>query len=313
MRALITGINGFAGSHLAEHLVASGDEVWGTILPGSDTCHLAAVIDRVTLRGAELEAARLGEVLAEARPTVVYHLAGQAHVGLSWRQRAPTLAVNALGTAALLDAVLTLAGRPRVVLASTGEVYGRTGSPFSEDSPIHADTPYALSKVMAEEIGMAYQRWDGLEVVVARAFNHTGPRQAPNFVCSEFARTVAEIALDRCPATIEVGNLAARRDFSDVRDTVRGYRLLAHAGTAGRPYNICSGRGVPVQEILDRLLPLAGRSVEVRVDPARFRPLDAPALVGDGRRADAEIDYRPTIPLDTTLADLVGYWRESLL
>lgn len=308
MNALITGVAGFAGSHLAERLLASGHAVTGVVRPGTELANLAGFRERLELVEAPLEAGPLADALAAARCDVVFHLAAQAHVARSWKEREETFRSNVLGTIATLDAALAAPARPRVVLASSAEVYGREGTLFSEESPSHPDTPYALSKLMAEEAALSYHRWDGLPVVVARAFNHTGPRQEPTFVCAEFARQLAEIAHGSRPPRLVVGNLEARRDFSDVRDVVRGYELLAERGAPGRVYNLCSGRAVSVRSILDRLRELVGREVAVEIDPAKLRKLDVPELVGDPRRAREELGYAPEIPLEDTLRELLAYW-----
>jgi GDP-4-dehydro-6-deoxy-D-mannose reductase len=312
VRTLVTGITGFAGSHLAERLLASGHEVHGLVRPGAPVDNLAAIRDRLSLSEEPLSPAPLARVFREVRPELVFHLAGQAHVAQAWRDRHDTFESNVLGTVAVLGAAAGCETGPRVLLVSSGEVYGGRGAPFAEDAPRCPETPYALSKAMAEDVALAHGRWDGLPVVVARPFNHTGPRQAPTFVCSELAHQVAEIRLGKRPPRLAVGNLAARRDFSDVRDTVRGYEILATRGQPGRIYNLCSGRGVAIQEVLDTLLSLAGRPVDVVVDPVKFRPLDNPEIVGDGARAERELGYHAGIPLATTLADLVAYWTELL-
>lgn len=308
MRAVITGITGFAGSHLAEHLLAQGHEVWGILRQSDSTEKLRAFRSRIELFVSELEARPLAERLAPVRPDAIFHLAGQAHVGYGWHHREETYHTNVLGTVAVLEAARALLLPPKVLLVSSGEVYGQKGSPFAEDRAAEPDTPYALSKTIAETVALTYHRWDGLPVIIARAFNHTGPRQAPSFVCSEFARTMALIAMGKKEPRIDVGNLEARRDFSDVRDIVRGYELSVARGSLGRIYNLCSGSGVAVRQVLEILLPMAGKPVEVVVDPTRFRPLDTPEIVGDPTRARDELGFEPEHDLRETLRDLFHYW-----
>ncbi|MFN7974115.1 MAG: GDP-mannose 4,6-dehydratase [Acidobacteriota bacterium] len=312
MRSLITGISGFAGSHLAERLVARGDEVTGVVREGSSRQNLAAVSGKVALETAPLRADTLTALFERIAPDRVFHLAGQAHVAQSWQRREGTFEANVMGTLAVMQAASARKPHPKVLFVSTGEIYGRTGSPFREEDGTHPDTPYSLSKVMAESIALAYARWDDLPLYLARPFNHTGPRQSPTFVCSEFSKAMAEISLGIREPRLVVGNLGARRDFSDVRDIVMGYDLVLERGVPGRAYNLCTGRGVTIQHVLDTLLPMAGRTVSVEVDPAKFRPLDSPEFVGDPSRARAELSYVPEHTLEDTLRDLFDDWRRRL-
>jgi GDP-4-dehydro-6-deoxy-D-mannose reductase len=311
MRVLITGIAGFAGSHLAELALAEGAEVWGTLLPGAPLDNLAAVETDVRTLPCDLtEAGAATRVLREARPDRVFHLAGASVVGTSWAQRASVLRTNLEGTFQLLEG---LRAHPApCLLISSGEVYGAVpeeAQPIPESQPLAPVSPYALSKACQELYAGYYARAERLPVVLARPFNHVGPRQGPGFVWSDIARQVADIDRGLTPPVLRIGTVTTRRDFTDVRDMVRAYwLLLARAGDAG-PYNAASGVPVAIREILDGFLALATRPIEVRVDPERVRPVDIPLLAGDARRLRALTGWAPRIPLRQSLADVLDDWR----
>jgi GDP-4-dehydro-6-deoxy-D-mannose reductase len=289
---LVTGAAGFAGSHLVDRLAHGGRAVVAWRRRDVDLLDPAAV----------------REAVARLRPEVVYHCAGAAHVGRAWSQTETTLAINVRGTHHLLEALRLARVAARVVLPSSAMVYRSADEPLTEDHPLVPESPYGVSKLAQELLGCRAMA-DGVEIVIARAFNHFGPRQDPSFVASSFARQIAEIEAGTREATLTVGNLDARRDLTDVRDTVRAYVMLAERGRPGRPYNVCSGRAVAVRELLDRLLARARVPIAVRVDPERYRPNDVPLLVGDPRRIAGEVGWHPEISLDQTLDDLLEYWR----
>lgn len=313
MRSLITGIGGFAGGHLAAALVARGDPVAGYTLPHPRYPQLEPFRDRIRIvEGDVRDAAALNDAMAEARPEVVYHLAAITHVGHSWDQRRTTLETNVLGTATVLEAAASLEPPPRVLLASTGLVYGaaaRDGMPLPETAPARPLSPYAASKRCAEVLLEQAWQGEGMCTIVVRTFNHTGPWQSPDFVCSDFARQVAWAEAGLGPREITVGDLEARRDFSDVRDMVEGYILAGTRGEPGSLYNLASGRAVRVGDVLDRLMELARVPLGIRRDPQRLRPSDVPALVGDASRARRELGWQPRIPLQQTLEEVLEFWR----
>ncbi|MFI5101515.1 MAG: GDP-mannose 4,6-dehydratase [Actinomycetes bacterium] len=295
MRAFVTGASGFVGPWLTGHLRAQGDEVFAP---------------EVEITDAEL----VRDAVAESRPDAVYHLAAVANVGESWGSPLATFAVNATGTLNVLEAARALPVPPTVLLVCSAEVYGRVGAadlPLTEDAPLRPVSPYAASKVAAEFLGMQAHLAYGLPVIRARAFNHIGPGQAPTFVVSSLARQVAEVAL-KGGGSIHVGNLTPQRDFTDVRDVVRAYRLLVERGTGGEVYNVCSGEAVAVAELADRLIRLAGVEVEVQVDPDRVRAVDVPVLVGDPGRLVRATGWRREHELDDTLLDVLDSWRSEL-
>ncbi|MBI2080707.1 MAG: GDP-mannose 4,6-dehydratase, partial [candidate division NC10 bacterium] len=219
---------------------------------------------------------------------------------------------NAGGTVSLLEAAAAAAPGARVLVIGSAEAYGEVEEddlPLTEDRPLRPLTPYGLSKAAAEKVALFYARSRGLPVLVARAFNHTGPGQEPTFVCSDFARQIARIEAGLTGAVLRVGDLTARRDFSDVRDVVRAYDLLLEKGTPGETYNVCSGRAWSIGEILEILRGLAGTPIAVEADPTRGRSEDVPVLVGSFAKLEAATGWRPAIPLPRTLKDLLDSWR----
>lgn len=314
MRALITGITGFAGSHLAEQLVADGIEVWGLIRRRSPQGHLAAVAGKVTLVEGDLhDQTSLRTMLRESRPDWIFHLAAQSFVPTSWRAPTDTMQTNVMGQAYLFEAVRELGVDPVIQIAGSSEEYGLVHpeeTPITEDNPLRPLSPYAVSKVAQDLMGYQYHRSYGMRIVRTRAFNHTGPRRGPEFVASAFARQILAVERGGEPK-VRVGNLDARRDFTDVRDIVRGYRLAVEKGEPGEVYNICSGNAVRISELLEKLAGAAGVEVEVEVDPARMRPSDVPILEGDASRFKAATGWAPEIPLTKTLSDLLDWWRRQ--
>jgi GDP-4-dehydro-6-deoxy-D-mannose reductase len=294
VRVLVTGSQGFVGHWLTAHLEGGGDEVVG----------LDTEVDITA-------PARLRRFVADAEPDAVCHLAARASVGASWEDSEATYLVNTVGTANVLDAALACGRRPRVLLISSSEVYGRVTPedlPLTEDRPFAPISPYAASKAAAEMIGIQAWLGGGLEVVRARPFNHTGPGQRTDFVVPALAEQIAR-AVESGSDRLSTGNLDARRDISDVRDVVRAYRLLLEAGRPGEVYNVCRGEAVSIREIAETLLRLAGRDLPIVVDPDRVRPVDIPELRGDRRRIEGAVGWRPEYPLERTLSDVLEHWR----
>ncbi len=315
MNVLITGITGFAGSHLAEYILAEhpGVEVHGFVRWRSRRDNIEHLGDKIRLHEADLnDIVSLKKTLAECRPEMIFHLAAQSFVPASWRLPAETFAVNAVGQINLFEAVLDLKLDPRIQIAGSSEEYGHVHPdevPMKETNPLRPLSPYAVSKVAQDLLGYQYFMSYGLKAVRTRGFNHTGPRRGDVFVTSNFARQIAEIEKGKRPPVVEVGNLEAKRDFTDVRDMVRAYWLACAKGEPGEVYNIGTGHTIAMKDMLAILLSLSASKVEVRVDPARLRPSDVPILYSDCSKFKALTGWKPRIPLETTLKDLLDYWR----
>lgn len=318
MRALITGITGFAGSHLADYLLAEHPEVevWGTCRWRSRMENVEHLRDRVRLVECELrDAMSTLAAIEQARPDYVFHLAAQSFVPTSWSAPHDTLTTNVGGQAHLFEAIRRVGLDPRIQIACSSEQYGLVQPdevPIRESNPMRPLSPYAVSKVAQDQLGYQYFKSYGLKVVRTRGFNHTGPRRGQVFVTSNFARQIACIEAGEAEPVIRVGNLDAVRDFTDVRDMVRGYWLALEKGTPGEAYNLASGVGIPIRELLDRLLALSHVEVRVEVDPERLRPSDVEILVGDASKFHADTGWEPRIPLDQTLRDILDYWRADV-
>src|SRR6058998_4348420 len=314
VRILITGITGFVGSHLAEYALAQGTEVVGALRWRSKTEHIEHLRDRITLVESDLrDLLSVRALLAEAQPDYIVHLAAQSFVQASWQTPTETLSTNAICQLNLFEGMRQLGSKARFIVIGSSEEYGLVYPdelPVRETNPLRPLSPYAVSKVTQDLMGYQYFKSYGLDIVRARAFNHEGPRRGDVFVTSNFARQIAEIEAGTRRPVIRVGNLKAVRDYTDVRDIVRGYWLLLERGEPGQVYNLCSGRGWAIQEILDFLLRESTyKSIAVREDPARLRPSDVPVLIGDCSRLNA-LGWKPRIPFEQTLRDLLGYWRE---
>ncbi len=314
MKVFITGIAGFAGSHLARLALDEGAEVVGTTLPGAPVTNLAAIQTSVQAIPCDLtEPGEAAAVLAEIRPDRVFHLAGASVVGTSWAQRADVLRQNLEGTFQLFEGLRAMPAP--CLLVSSAELYGAVpegAQPITEAQPVRPLSPYALSKACQEAYASYYVRAERLPIAIVRAFNHIGPRQGPGFVCSDIGRQVAAIDKGLAPPVLEVGTLTTRRDFTDVRDMVRAYWLCLEHATPGEVYNAASGRAVAIREVVDAFLALAGRPIEVRVAPERVRPIDLPLLLGDAGRLRALTGWKPEIPLEQSLADVLTDWRSRV-
>ena len=296
-RVLVTGARGFVGRYLVEYLETAGAEVTGW---GRE--HVDLLNRRAVLRG-----------MADVRPSVVYHCAGAAHVGQAFSNIADTFAANVMGTHHVLDALKVAGLRARVLITGSSLVYRHSDRALREDDPTGPATPYAVSKLAQEMLGLRGIREDRQEVLLTRPFNHTGPRQDPTYAAPTFAHQIALIEKGRMRPEIVVGNLDASRDLHDVRDTVRAYATIVERGEPGRVYNVCSGQAFRIRDVLDRLVAMSKVPVTVTVDPARYRPSDNQMLWGDRTRIEQELGWKPEITLDSTLADLLNYWRKEVV
>jgi GDP-4-dehydro-6-deoxy-D-mannose reductase len=305
--ALITGASGFCGQHLAAHLREAGYRVAGFDLGDGPPPDLPLY------RGDITNAATIEAVLAEVRPGVIFHLAALLNPRLTYE----TLhRVNALGTLNLLDAVRAVCPGAAVLVTSTSAVYGYVrpeNLPIAENQPFYPANVYAVTKIAQEMLAHQQYAAHGLHVIRTRTFNLVGPGESPAFASSAFARQVAEIELGRRKPVLQVGNLDSVRDFTDVRDAVRAYRLLAEQGRPGDVFNVCSGRGTPIRQVLDLLLALSTvPDISVEVDTARLQPADVPIQVGDPSRLKALTGWSPAKPLEQSLADVLDDWRNRV-
>lgn len=315
MRLLVTGVAGFVGTHLVRYLAEEERdvEIYGLARPHGT---LPRVPGRVSVLEADLEDAAAVDAAVElARPDRVVHLAAQSSPHRSWSEPEGTLRANVFGLLHLLESLRKQGGRPRVLVVGSSEEYGLTGpvaGAITEDAPLRPNSPYAVSKVAQGYLALQYTLSHGIPIVRTRTFHHTGPGRGEQFVESSFARQLVEIERGRTPAVLSVGNLEAIRDFADVRDVVRAYWALVEKGEPGEVYNVCTGRGLRIRDLMERLLALSGVTAEVRMDPDRLRPSDIPLLVGDPSKLRQAIGWTPRIPLERTLGDLLQDWRERL-
>jgi GDP-4-dehydro-6-deoxy-D-mannose reductase len=305
---LITGATGFAGSHLLEQVIGVEPQVAAWSNPhGSSVRHLDP---RISWNAVDLLDRRaVAAAVADLQPSVIYHCAGAADVAGSWADPVRPLRVNTLSTHHVLDAVRLAGLNSPVLVTGSALVYRQSTEPIAEDSQLGPSNPYGLSK-LAQEMVAVRASW--CPVLLARPFNHAGPRQSHAYVTSSFARQIAEIEAGLAEPVLRVGNLDARRDITDVRDTVRAYRMLIDAGHPARPYNVCSGRAHRIRDLLDTLLGLARTPVRVAVDSARMRPSDNPVVLGDPSRIASDVGWRAEIPIEQTLGDLLDYWRQRI-
>lgn len=315
MRALITGIAGFAGGHLAEFLLRETDwEVWGTV---HHTDHnVAHLRDQLYLRRVDLrEPDAVIQLIRDAQPDRVYHLAGQSYVPVSWDNPWQTFEINVRSQINLLEAILAADVAPRVLVVASNEEYGfitPDDLPIDEETPLRPASPYAVSKVAQDMLGLQYHLNYGLFVVRVRPFNHIGPRQRSEFVAAAFARQLAEIEAGLRLPVVKVGNLEAQRDFTDVRDMVRAYFLALEQGEAGEVYNIGAGQAHSIRQLLDILLDLSTAQVTVEQDPARMRPSDVPVIVCDATRFRTRTGWAPQISFRESLRSGLNYWRQHV-
>jgi GDP-4-dehydro-6-deoxy-D-mannose reductase len=318
MRVLITGITGFAGSHLAEYILANHPDVrvFGFVRWRSRMDNIVHIQDKIDLHEADIkDVISLKKALADIKPDRIFHLAAQSFVPASWRLPAETFAINAVGQINLFEALLSLKLNPKIQIAGSSEEYGHVFPnevPMKETNPFRPLSPYAVSKVAQDLLAYQYFKSYGMKTVRTRGFNHTGPRRGEVFVTSNFAKQIAEIEKRKKEPVIHVGNLEAKRDFTDVRDIVRAYWLAAEKGEDGEVYNVGSGKAMAMKEMLDILLSLSKAKVKIKVDPERLRPSDVPILQSDSGKFVRLTGWKPQIPLEQTFKDLLNYWRERV-
>ena len=313
MKALIIGAAGFVGSYLIEHLSNAYDwEIHATKLEHENLEVSNAHVHNLNIMNAH----EMDALLKDVMPDYIFHLAAQSSVALSWKNPSLTVDINIKGTLNLLDGIRSIPDyNPKVLLIGSGEEYGYI---LPDETPVHEDVPvrpgniYAATKACQNMLGSIYSRAYKMDLIMVRAFNHIGPNQAPLFVASDFCKQVAEIEAGLKSPVLNVGNLSALRDFTDVRDVVRAYGLLIQHGRSGETYNIGSGHAIPIQSLLDIILSLSTTSIKVELDPARLRPSDIPVIEADIKKLQEIISWKPEIRLEQTLLETLNYWRNKL-
>ncbi|MBI4352510.1 MAG: GDP-mannose 4,6-dehydratase [Candidatus Omnitrophica bacterium] len=317
MRVLVTGLTGFVGSHLADFLLAQGGvELYGTERIFSNDETLAKIRRRARLYVCDVcDAEQVKSLVEEVLPDRIFHLAAQTFVPVAWQKPQETLTTNVAGALNLFEVVRRLGLQPTIVIVGSSEQYGAvlpSEIPITEDVPFRPLNPYGVSKAAQDLLGYQYHRSFGLKIIRIRGFSHTGPRQKEGFAASNFARQIALIEADRQEPVIYVGNLDTVRDFTDVRDMVRAYWLAGEKGMPGEVYNVCSGVGRTIQEIMDIYLKHSRVKFKVEKDPERVRSSDIPIVIGDSTKFRRQTGWQPAIPFERTLLDLLNDWREKI-
>jgi GDP-4-dehydro-6-deoxy-D-mannose reductase len=313
-RVLVTGVTGFAGSHLVDYMLTRGDcEIYGIQRWRSPTDNIDHFKDQIAILECDLrDAASTRDMIEKVRPEWIFHLAAQSFVPTSWTAPTESLSTNVLGQVNIFEAVRRIGLECRIQLACSSEEYGMVYPneiPIRETNPLRPLSPYAVSKVAQDLLGYQYWMSWKLDSVRTRGFNHEGPRRGAVFVASDFAKQIADVEKGRRSPVLLVGNLEARRDFTDVRDMVRAYWLALEKCEPGEVYNICQGKAWRIREVLDLLLSMTSANVEVKQDPTRLRPSDVPVLLGDCTKFVQATGWKPKIPFEQTLRDMLEYWR----
>ncbi len=314
-KVLITGINGFVGSHLADYCLMQGDEVHGTIRNRSSLKNVEHILDKISLHECELtDSSNVDDLITEVEPEKIFHLAAQSYVPTSWKSPADTLMNNIIGQLNIFEAVRVTCPSCKIMITGSSEEYGNPiYTPIDEEHPLNPVSPYGVSKVTQDKLACQYVKSYGMKIVVTRAFNHTGPRRHENFVCASFAKQIADAVEEEEGAIIKVGNLEAIRDFTDVRDMVRAYYMALSCDKIryGEPYNICSGAGIKIDNILGILVSISKKKIRIEKDPNRMRPSDLKELVGNCDKFNAATCWTPTIDFEQTLEDIYNYYNKK--
>ncbi|HLV35270.1 MAG TPA: GDP-mannose 4,6-dehydratase [Spirillospora sp.] len=309
MRILITGATGFVGRHLIEHLASEMPraDLHGTAISSAEQTDMVR-LHYLDLRNPDA----VRHLLEQTRPDHIYHLAAQASPRRSFADPWGTLENNIRAQLNILQTCADLNLAPRILVISSSEIYRATDEAIAEDTPFEPTSPYSVSKIAQDMLAFQYYLTHRLPIMRARPFNHIGPGQGEGFVAPDFAMQIARIEAGQQEPVLEVGNLTARRDFTDVRDVVRAYRLIVERGQPGEVYNVASGSAHSVQELLDTLLSFSTRHIAVRVDPDRFLPVDVPVKSGDANRLRQQTGWKPIIPFEQTLLDILNECRERV-
>lgn len=307
-KGLVIGAAGFVGKYLVDEMCVNGMEAYVTKLPHEHFEHPYAQVYDLDIMDKEAIVALLFEI----RPDYIFHLAAQSSVGLAWKNPGLTIDVNIKGSINVMDALRELFYKPRVLLIGSGEEYGHiqpTETPIKESNLLRPGNIYAATKACQNMIGNIYSKAYDLELMMVRAFNHIGPGQAPMFVVSDFCKQVAEIEKGLKEPVMKVGNLAAKRDFTDVRDVVKAYVKLIQSGLAGETYNVGSGSAKEIREILNLIVSMSTVKIDVEIDPNKIRPVDVPIIEADISKINELTGWKPQIPLEQTINETLEYWR----
>jgi GDP-4-dehydro-6-deoxy-D-mannose reductase len=307
-RIFITGGTGFVGSHLVRFLKPSKAKIVSASSSKSRCEEPGVEYLKVDIRNPDEVRAAVREVV----PSEIYHLAGVSAVDASWNDPRLTFDVNVLGSYNVFEAAMKLSSPPRILNVSTSQVYARSASPLTESSPLGPENPYAATKAMAELLTVQYRKSTSGGIITARAFNHAGPGQLANFVLSSMAKQFAEVGLGLRPASLALGNVDVKRDFTDVRDVVRAYKMLIDEGNPGEIYNVCSGKKVGLREVIDMFRALLNVDVTIDTDAKKVRSNDADTIWGDPSKIRQQRGWFPHIALAKTLQDMLTYWQEKL-
>ena len=305
-RVLITGGTGFVGTYLVQYLRLTTPDV--IVMASNESASQGGEYYQVDIRRQD----DVRCVIRESRPTEIYHLAGVSAVDASWTNPRLTFEVNVVGTYNLFAAAMDLVPAPRILNISTAQVYARSDGPLTEESPVSPDNPYAASKAMAELLAVSFRRARAGGIMTARSFNHTGPGQLPTFVLPSIAKQFAEMEIGLIPPRLTVGNIDVTRDFTDVRDVIRAYTTMLREGKTGEVYNVCSGIGDRLSDIIKQFQAVCRTVVSIDIDSARLRPGETRQVVGDSAKIRRETRWSPQIPMDRTIRDLMDYWRDKI-
>lgn len=317
MKALITGIGGFVGRHLTRNLVLNGHQVSGLDYAGIELPDDFKSYDNFKVYEGDLRDEKIiSEAINDYKPDTIFHLAAQSSVKISFENPHDTFSVNLFGTLNLLEAVSKVDYEIKTLIVSSSEVYGRLEPeecPVVEEHPLRPINPYAVSKAAVDLLACQYFMAYKLPIYIVRAFSHSGPGQKTVGVLSDWAFQVAKMELGLAPPILKVGNLKVKRDYTDVRDVVRAYIGVIEKGEPGKPYNVCSGVGYELSELLEKYRTLAEKDIEVFKDQSRLRPVDIPILTGSNNRIKSDTGWEPEIEIDETLIDSLKYWRDKLV
>lgn len=308
MRSLITGIAGFVGPYLAKYLLNNKHKVFGIDLAKKKTEKVSSYQIDI------LDRENLFSIMDEIRPNYVFHLAAQSSVKKSFKQPELTKKINVDGTKNLLNSILNAKINSTILMVSSAQIYGLPKQiPIIEQHPLSPSSPYAKSRLEQEKLALDYCKKHSMKIVIIRSFNHTGPGQPAEFVCSDFAKQIVEIERGLRKPLIKVGNLKAKRDFTDVRDIVKGYLLALEKGKVGECYNLCSGKAYSIEEIFRLLIKISNcKGIKIEKDPKKMRPSDMPILLGDNSKFRKQTGWKPEIQIEQTLKDIMGYWRKQI-